>query len=155
MPILCTPLFLLPQAFLAKPAEDYGLDRYATTVLGVYDFLALQTMLRCPLHIAIRAIIRTICCPRLAEVICLHVITSDCPAIASGSWLAFDWTSLFLLQAQLAVIFLSTKHNFTKVKPTQLNFIPIGFAVCVFGKAAHLRLLGLVASLRLISQVTF
>lgn len=155
MPILCTPLFLLPQAFLTKSSEDYGLDGYATTVLVVYDFLALHAMLRCPLHVAIRAIIRTFCWPRLAEVICLHVITSDCPAIASGSWLAFDWTSLFLLQAELAVVFLSTKHNFTKVIPTQLNFIPLGFAVCVFGKAAHLRLLGLAASLRLISQVTF
>lgn len=157
VPALCAPLLLRPHTYLAKSPmpEDSRLDRYTTAVLVIYDCLALHSMLLCPLTIAVRALIRFVCWPRLAEIICLHIITSDCPATATGAWAAFDWTGFLLLQAELAVVFLSSKHNFTKVVATQLNFLPLGFAVGVFGKAAHLRLLGIAASLRLASQVSF
>lgn len=157
VPVLCLPLFLLPQTFLVTPArpDDSGLDGYATAVIVVYDCLAFHALLYCPVSTALRAIIRYVCWPKLAEIICLHIVTSDCPAVATGAWLVSDWTSFLLLQAELAAVFLSSKHNFTKVVSTQLNFLPLGFAVAVFGKAAHLRLLGIAASLRLVSQVSF
>lgn len=158
VPLLCTPLLLLPQSFLSKPRiyeETTGKVGFVVGVLAAYDCLAIHTLLRCPLNFVIRAVVRTVCFPRLAEIICLHLISNDCAAVGTGAWLTFDWVSLILLQAELAVIFLSPQHNFTKVKTTQLNFLPVGFIVCIFGKTTALRLLGVAASVHLTSQVTF
>lgn len=144
--MLCVPALLDTEGFLRlkknESCAEVNIGKYGKALVIAYDLLALHTLTRCPLPSITRVLLKSVLTPRLAEILSLHFLSTECAAELSTTAFVIDCLCFALLQAEVALCFVSEQHNFAKVSCRQLNAIPLGFAVGVFCKTPPMRLLG-------------